>query len=105
MTPSRVNHHHHHDLHHLHQQLYNFFRVPLNFIVCCVQLSNVPVKLGFTFTTCLLLTCVYLLHLMGDVEDASASSSARELEADKQQIIGGSGMADLDLEEGNPIRE
>lgn len=44
--------------------LYNFFRVPLNFIVCCVLLSNVPVTLGFTLTTCMLATCVYLLWAM-----------------------------------------
>ncbi|CAD7945452.1 unnamed protein product [Amoebophrya sp. A120] len=80
--------------------LYNFFRVPLNFIVCCVLLSNVPVKLGFIFTTALLFCCIYLLYRMGDVEGITSAGSPLEAgeATQKEQIIG-----NADLEEGNPI--
>ncbi|CAD7962974.1 unnamed protein product [Amoebophrya sp. A25] len=71
--------------------MYNFFRVPLNFIVCCVLLSNVPVKLGFTLTTALLSSCVYMLFLMfgaGPLTGGSSTTNAARDIANGSRIDG-----------------
>ncbi|CAD7922599.1 unnamed protein product [Amoebophrya sp. A120] len=44
--------------------LYNFFRVPLNFIVCGILLLDVSVTTGFLFTSGLLVSNLFLLYAL-----------------------------------------
>eukprot|EP00392_Amoebophrya_sp_AT5.2_P000690 g691.t1 len=58
--------------------LYNFCRVPLNFIVCGILLMDVSVVFGFLFTSCLLATNLLLLGVLAaDMEEEGLLEAAK----------------------------
>lgn len=56
--------------------LYNFFRVPLNAIVCCVLLANVSVSFGFALTSLMLLSNLGLSTMLTGMELSDGTASA-----------------------------
>merc|ERR1712194_214838 len=72
--------------------IYNFFRVPLNIIVVFALIINPSVPLGFTFTTGLLISCVYMLKELkssGGVdenEDGDATSMVSKIPSSEDAV-------------------
>lgn len=76
--------------------MYNFFRVPLNFIVCCALLINLPVKVGFLMTTAMLGSNIYLLKELSTVWSAEKGNVGAKNEETGSIIAAGGDDAAAD---------
>jgi len=78
--------------------LYNYFRIPLNVIVCGALLINLPVKVGFALTTMMLFANVYLLKELGSEWLDEGAAKPSKGTGEMSSMIGSKA-----LDEGVPV--